>query len=266
MERRRLPRWLVSIAVLAAVLVALVVWQSSVWKQENAAQRRCLLDLQDDIAKAQAAGRKWGMFQDEAAQLEKELRVVERLLPARLDVEGFRETLTGELAARGVQTRVLGVQTFRRGRLYRAELQVEMAGEPVAIADHLQRGCCGDRLTTWNGSSTDAGVRGALSTYAMPAPPDAVPIPCPPRRTELFLWPFSVRAEELARAIQLARVQLAPVSETLRAVRRYERTKFDLEERIEMINEIRNPAQKRGSEEREEPVPPEAADRPAPRS
>ena len=246
MERRRLPRWLLAIAVLAVLLAALVVWQTSVWKKESVAQRRCLLDLQGDIAKAQAAGRKWALFQDEAAHVEKELRVVERLLPAKLDVEGFRETLTGEFAARGIQTRILGVQTFRRGRLYRAELQVEMAGEPVAIADNLQRGCCGDRLTTWNGSSTDAGVRGALSTYAMPAPPDTLPIPCAPRRGDLFLWPFSVRADELALEIQRARTQLAPVSETLRAVRRYENTKFDLEQRIEMVKAIREMGQKPG--------------------
>jgi uncharacterized RDD family membrane protein YckC len=258
-SRPRLLRVL-PLAAAAVVVVGLAAWQYSAWDQERIAQTACLRAAQTDVAKAKAARNKWSQFQDEAARLETDLEKVRRMLPPRLEVDAFRRALDEALSARGIRSRVSSVQAFRRGRLFRAELTIEAAGDPTAISGVLGRTCCGGRLTSWRGSFTPEGVRGALSIFATPAaaePPSA----CPPRRGDLWLWPFTARADRLAAEVGRARADLSGLSRESDGVRRYEILKEDLETRILFVNRIVQPGGPRGRagepDEPEVPVEPE---------
>jgi uncharacterized RDD family membrane protein YckC len=252
------PRWSVArvamAAAAAAVLALFVVWQYSAWNQERTAQLACLQRLQQDLAKAQVAERKWAQFQEEVARLETSLRKVERMLPARLDVASFRKSLDGELAGKGLVASVLSVRTFRRGRLFRAELRMDVAGDPAPIAEILGRSCCGGRVTSWKGSYTPDGVSGALSIYATPTPTSSQSA-CGARRSDLWLWPFSARARGLAEEVERARTGLAPLKDASDGVRRYELLKQDLEDRVTLLNGLRQPEHGHIGNENEPEVP-----------
>jgi len=197
---------------LAAVLIAVSVYQYVLFKSEINVMDRYLAKKQLQLIEIKKQGQK---VEQRMPETERKLSMARALLPAALNAKSFRADFE-----RWAQTSRVMVE-----ELYNvAHCAVALSGDKERIENLLVRKDELKRLVTWGKEEPlDTGVKVKLMIYSAPWPePKEFDLdtfkqkPCKEFNTRVWLWPFSKRIREIQETLDRICPQIGERAEELR--------------------------------------------------